>query len=151
MTPADDRPVARRGLAVGRLAGLALLVSIPFWWTGLRGWAEAQLGYLEIEAIGMTPFLWVLLVGMAGLILVTGLLPHRSLPGLNVAAALVALMAAGVLAWVNLAHGAGDGISPAGWAIAGLSVAQVALFLVGMLSGHRRAPSVTVGEVQDSR
>jgi len=99
----------------------------------------------------MTPFLWVLLVGIGGLTLVAGWLPHRSLPALNVCAALVALMVAGVLAWVNLAHGAGDGISPAGWAIAGLSVAQVALFMAGMLSGHWRAPSATTGEEQASR
>jgi hypothetical protein len=59
-------------------------------------------------------------------------------PGLNVVAALVALLAAVVLAWVNLAYGAGDGISPAGWAMAGLSVVQVVLFLVGVFLGHRR-------------
>lgn len=123
----------------GRLAGLALLVSIVFWWTGLRGWAEAQSGYLQIEAIGLTPFLWILLVGTGGLALVARLLPRRSMPRLNVVVALAGVLAAVVLAWANLAHGAGDGISPAGWAMAGLSVAQVLLLLLGVFSDGRHS------------
>lgn len=138
MTQGDNLRAAERGLAIGRLAGFGLLVSILFWWTGLRGWAEAQSGYLEIEAIGVTPFLWVLFVGIGGLILVTRLLPRRSSFGLSVGAAVVALLAAVVLAGVNVAHGAGNGISSAGWAMAGLSLAQVVLFLVGVFLGHRR-------------
>lgn len=135
MTRGDDRPAMGRG----RLAGLALLVSIVFWWTGLRGWAEAQSGYLQIEAIGLTPFLWILLVGTGGLALVARLLPRRSMPRLNVVVALAGVLAAVVLAWANLAHGAGDGISPAGWAMAGLSVAQVLLFLLGVFSDGRHS------------
>lgn len=138
MTPGDEPPAVGRGLAIGHIAGIGLLVSIPFWWTGLRGWAEAQFGYLEVDALGTSPFLWVLLIGIGGLLLVTRLLPRRSAPGLNVVCALVALVAAVVLAWVNLAYGAGDGISPAGWALGGLSLAQIALLLVGLFFGDRR-------------
>lgn len=44
MTPGADHPAVGRALAIGRLAEIALLVSILFWWTGLRGWAEANPG-----------------------------------------------------------------------------------------------------------
>lgn len=138
MTPGNEDHALGRGLAIGHIAGMALLVSILFWWTGLRGWAEAQFGYLEVDALGVSPFLWVLLIGIGGLVLVTRLLPRRSAPGINVVCAVVALLAALVLAWVNLAYGAGDGISPAGWALGGLSLAQVAVLLVGLFFGDRR-------------
>lgn len=134
----DGLSAAARGLEIGRVAGFALLVSVLFWWTGLRGWAEAQSGYLEPEAIGVTPFLWVLLIIVGGLLLVTRLVPHRSGPGLNVVVAALAVLLTVVLAGVNLAYGAADGISTAGWAMAGLSVAQLALFLTGVFHGRRR-------------
>jgi hypothetical protein len=114
------------------------LVSIAFWWTGLRAWAEARFGYLEIEAIGVTPFAWVLLVTIGGVTLVAGLLPSRSHPSVNIGVAVLALVGAAALAGVNLAYGAADGISPAGWAMAGLSLGQVAVFAVGLSIGHRR-------------
>jgi hypothetical protein len=66
----------------GRLAGAILVVSVFVWWIGLQAWATAQYGYLDLDVIGSTPLLWVLLIAVAGLTLLTRLLPRG---GTNVA------------------------------------------------------------------
>ncbi len=88
-----SEPTSQR-LHLGRLAGGILLVSVLFWWTALQTWANAQSGY-RVDVIGATPLLWVLLIALAGITLLTGVLPRR---GANLAAVLVVVLAAIALA-----------------------------------------------------
>lgn len=90
----------------GRLAGAILVVSVFFWWIGLQAWATAQYGYLDLDVIGSTPFLWVLLIAVAGLTLLTRLLPRG---GTNVVAAIFVVVAAAVLAVPNIGANIDDG------------------------------------------
>jgi hypothetical protein len=121
-----------------RLAGGALLVSVPLWLGALRWWASSQHGYLDVDAIGPSPFVWLLLMGVGGLALAIGALPRATIGG--AVAVLGFLLLAGALAAVNLAAAAGGDISPAGWMIAVFSVGQVAVFVAGVAGGwmHRR-------------
>lgn len=119
-----------------RLTGVALLVSTLLWWLGLRAWANAQVGHLDVDAVGSTPFLWFLLIALAGLALVSHALPRR---GANVATGAAFLLAALALAIPNVAANLDDGISPAGWLVAGLSIAQATAFILVLL-GRRRQP-----------
>jgi hypothetical protein len=134
---------AKRGAINGRhigsrLAGGALLVSVPLWLGALRWWASSQHGYLDVDAMGPSPFVWLLLMGVAGLALAIGALPRAGTGG--VVAVLGFLLLAGALAVVNLAAAAGSGISSAGWLIAGFSLGQVAVFVAGARLGwmHQR-------------
>ncbi|HET7645509.1 MAG TPA: hypothetical protein VFM03_03425 [Candidatus Limnocylindria bacterium] len=88
--------------------------------------------------MGPSPFVWLLLMGVAGLALAIGALPRAGTGG--VVAVLGFLLLAGALAVVNLAAAAGSGISSAGWLIAGFSLGQVAVFIAGARLGwmHQR-------------
>lgn len=121
-----------------RLAGGALLVSLPLWLRALRWWASSQHGYLDVDAIGPSPFVWLLLMGVGGLALAIGALPRATIGG--AVAVLGFLLLAGALAAVNVAAAAGNGISAAGWMMAVFSVGQVAVFVTGAARGwmHRR-------------
>ncbi len=105
-----------------RLIAAGLGVSIPLWWIGLRAWAESTFGYLEVDAIGISPFAWIAAVAVsAGLLAISPPRPVRAI-GLG----FLALAGAG-LGIYNLAVGLGDGaISTAGWGLALLSFAQLA-------------------------
>ena len=83
-------PTSQR-LHLCRLAGGTLLVSVFFWWTALQAWATAQYGYFAVDVIGATPLLWVLLIALAGVTLLTGVLPRRAA---NLAATLAVVLAA---------------------------------------------------------
>ncbi len=129
-----SEPTSQR-LHLGRLAGGILLVSVLFWWTALQAWATAQSGY-HVYVIGATPLLWVLLIALAGVTLLTGVLPRR---GANLAAVLVVVLAAIALAVPNIAANLDDGISSAGWLVAAVSLAQVLLILLVLLGPWTRA------------
>ena len=122
---------ARQRLDLGRVAGGSLLVSIFFWWTALQAWATAQYGYLDLDVTGVTPLLWVLLIALAGVTLLTGVLPRR---GANVAAALLVILVVIALAVPNIAANVDDGISGAGWLVAGVSLAQVSVILLALFA-----------------
>ena len=122
----------RLNVDVSRAAGVALLMSIVVWWLGLRAWAEAQVGYLDVDALGAAPFVWTALLAIAGLALVTRIFPRPSDTAANISATFFFLVIAAALAAVDIAYGAGDGISSAGWLMAALSVAQVVMFVVGV-------------------
>jgi hypothetical protein len=127
----------RRGSSVvSRVAGVALLMSIVVWWIGLRAWAEAQVGYLDVDALGAAPFVWTALLAIAGLALVTRVFPRPSDTAANISATFFFLVVTGALAAVDIAYGAGDGISSAGWLMAALSVAQVVIFVAGVWGEH---------------
>lgn len=125
-----------------RLTGVALLVSTLLWWLGLRAWATAQVGHLDVDAVGSTPFLWSLLIALAGLALVSHALPRR---GANVATGAAFLLAALALAIPNVGANLDDGISPGGWLMAAFSIAQAAVFVL-ILRGRRRQPVGLVSE-----
>lgn len=112
-----------------RLIAAILALSIPLWWMGLRGWAESTSGYLEVDAMGISPFAWIGMVALSAAIL--AIRPARlvRVVGLGVLA-----VAGALLGFHNLAVGLEDGmISMAGWAMAGLSLLQLALVLTGAL------------------
>ena len=113
-----------------RAGGVIVLVSGLFWWTALQAWATARYGYFAVDVIGTTPLLWVLLMTLVGVGLLTGALIRR---GTNLAAALAVVLAAIVLAIPNIAANLDDGISSAGWLVAGVSIAQVALVIAVLL------------------
>ena len=113
-----------------RAGGVIVLVSGLFWWTALQAWATARYGYFAVDVIGTTPLLWVLLMTLVGVGLLTGALIRR---GANLAAALAVVLAAIVLAIPNIAANLDDGISSAGWLVAGVSIAQVALVIAVLL------------------
>ena len=127
---ADETATRKRW---SRLVGGGLFASVFAWWAGLQAWATAQYGYLDLDVIGASPAIWVVLTALGGLALLSGLLPHRSLP-LNLSAALVFAFPAVALATVNVAYGVEDGISMSGWFLALLSAAQVAMFLGALYS-----------------
>ena len=126
----------RLNVDVSRAAGVALLMSIAVWWLGLRAWAEAQVGYLDVDALGAAPFVWTALLAIAGLALVTRVFPRPSDTAANISATFFFLVIAAALAAVDIAYGAGDGISSAGWLMAALSVAQVVMFVAGVWGEH---------------
>jgi len=128
-----SEPTSQR-LHLGRLAGGVLLVSVLFWWTALQTWANAQSGY-HVDVIGATPLLWVLLIALAGVTLLTGVLPRR---GANLVAVLVVVLAAIALAVPNISANLDDGISSAGWLVAGVSLAQLLLILLVLLGPWTR-------------
>jgi hypothetical protein len=130
---------ARLGKFLAQAAGVALLVSIVFWWIGLLGWAEGQVGYLDVDALGAAPVVWTILLAVAGLALVTRILPRRNDKAANISATLLFLIVTGALASVNIAVGAGDGTSAAGWLMAVFSLAQVIVFVGGMFADVRRS------------
>jgi hypothetical protein len=132
----DHETNARPGWA--RVAGVVLLASVLLWWTGLQAWATAQVGYLDVDTLGVPPFMWVLLIALAGTVLLTGVVPRRGASA-NWAAAVLFVLAATPLAVVNVAYGADDGISAAGWMVAVLSLAQAALFVGSVLWPRRNA------------
>jgi len=105
----------------------ALALSIPVWWAGLRWWAEASGGYLDLDASGMSPVVWLALVAFASAVLVI-----RAIRPVRIATtASVAIAATGV-AFHNLAEGLADGaISGPGWVLGILSGLQLA----GMVAG----------------
>ena len=113
-----------------RAGGVIVLVSGLFWWTALQAWATARYGYFAVDVIGTTPLLWVLLMTLVGVGLLTGALIRR---GTNLAVALAVVLAAIVLAIPNIAANLDDGISSAGWLVAGVSIAQVALVIAVLL------------------
>ena len=132
--------IARRhGAELTRAAGAVLLVSIVVWWMALRAWAEAQVGYLDVDAVGVGPFAWTVLLLVAGLALLSRALPRPSDVAANVVSTGLFLVVTGALAAVNVAYGADDGISAAGWLLAAFSVAQALLFAGAMLLGPRSA------------
>lgn len=112
-----------------RLIAAILALSIPLWWMGLRGWAESTSGYLDVDAIGISPLAWVGIVALC-----SALLAARPVRLVRVIGTGALAVVAGVLAFHNLAGGLEDGsISAAGWAMAGLSALQLALVLTGAL------------------
>ncbi|MEO8511668.1 MAG: hypothetical protein ABI534_10585 [Chloroflexota bacterium] len=121
-----------------RTAGVLILVSIVFWWIALRAWAEAQFGYLDVDALGVAPLVWVTLLAIAGLALVTRVLPRPADVPANVVCIGFFLAVTGTLATVNVAYGAHDGISAAGWLMAAFSVAQATVFVAVMLVASER-------------
>ena len=123
---------------IGRVAGGVLLASVPLWWMGLQGWAAAQYGYLDPDVIGASPFMWVLLIAAAGLGLLFGLVPRPGSSVLNVAVGTAFALAAGALAIVNIAYGAADGISTAGWILGLLSAGQVAVVLGALIAASKQ-------------
>ena len=138
MTDIGDSANAERShAALARAAGLALLVSIVFWWWALRAWAEARVGHLDVDALGLAPLVWTVLIVVAGLALATRALPRSSDVAANVVCAGFFLVVAGALAAVNIAYGADDGISVAGWLVGGFSLAQAILFVAAMYLGAR--------------
>ena len=118
-----------------RTAGVLLLGSIVAWWTALRWWAEAQVGYLDVDALGVAPFAWTVLLVIAGLGLVTGVVPRPADRAANVAVIACFVIVAAALTAVNVAYGADDGISAAGWLVATLSLAQATMFIGAVYRG----------------
>jgi hypothetical protein len=118
-------------------AGAVLLVSIVPWWIALRAWAEAQVGHLDVDALGVGPFAWTALLLGAGLALVSRALPRRADIAANVVSTGFFLVVTAALTAVNLTYGAHDGISAAGWLVAAFSLAQALLFVAAMLLGPR--------------
>ena len=143
----EDRTVIsiakRQSAELAQAAGLGLLVSIVFWWMALRAWAEANVGHLDVDALGVAPFVWIVLLAIAGLALVTRALPRPSNVAANVVCTVFFSIVTGALAAVNVAYGADDGISTAGWFVAAFSVAQASAFVAAMFLGSRRTPSTS--------
>ena len=131
-----------------RTAGLILLVSVPAWWLGLRAWATHQYGYLDLDATGSSPLVWAGLISIAGVLLTLGVShkPGGSI-GRNMALAAF-LLVAGYLAADNAIGGVGNGISGPGMVLGGLSVAQVAIVIIGITHRPRemRDPAVAAAQ-----
>lgn len=137
--PLEDREWS---LDSSRVAGAVLLSSIFAWWIGLQWWATAQHGYLDLETVGASPRLWVLLVAAGGLGLLSGWLKGSGAV-VRVTAAVAFLLPALASATVNIAYGVNDGISPAGWLLGLFSLAQIPIFLAAVLLPLRTGGSRT--------
>jgi len=123
-----------------RKIGVAALLTIPVWWQGLHAWANSQRGYLEVDQIGASPFLWLASIAVVGVLLVIGVVPSGR-PSASRLALVSFLVVAGALAFVNVAAGLPGGISPAGIALGALSIAQVGLVSVALVAPHGQGGS----------
>ena len=115
------------------LLGAGLIISTFLWWGGLQAWATAQYGYLDVDVIGATPLLWVLLVAMSGVAFLTRVLPRRHA---NLSVAGMIVLVALALASPNIGANLDDGISAAGWLMAAASFAQVLVIVLMLVTLH---------------
>jgi hypothetical protein len=127
-----------------RKIGVAVLLTIPAWWRGLHAWANSQFGYLEVDHIGASPYLWLASMAVVGVLLVIKAVPSDRHQSGNRVTLVIFLVVAGALAFGELIAAMPNGISLPGLALGAFSLFQVALVMVAFAAHQRQRPGTAI-------